>query len=843
MAVTSIDWDRPPPPDNIFQPLGDDIHVLRGQKSRRLDNLLRLFVPGDSFLANDETKKTANGVTKVEFLPIFPFTAAHGVSVDVDTGIVTAEPNEPANKFPRNFLIRATVSRTGLSQLVRLIRVHVHKTVTPFLTPNALTLRKEPAGVAATKVGFSVFAEFDDGVFGDITRFGDPSVPASLITWEALTPDLISIDANGMITAKTDSGTGRVKVKLPAELGGGSTEAQVLLAEGWSTKRTATLLTGSAGLARKDEVPNFLILPDGFLPAEQAKFESLVRNLFKQWKTSETTVPFNLVPMNVFSLWVPSLEKGSTNRNLLRYLTRTPGKKRAAALKQTSFAPPVGQNPRAGDVLQLIYQVGLPTPAEASVPYDAKVGEWSALYGAAHVGNLDPNVYNEWIDRADYTLAFERDTAFGLASGDPPQAATQDDGRAMYWHPRRTRRADVDKMLATLVHGGGTTGLPETPIGAIWGTGTKDRTLVTFLTAGGRYSGRRMSATGNEGVASSLDNRPETLLTDGPPGRHIPEHKAYPLPDKIRWGTLARVTHESGHAFSLGDEYGGLPDITNAPDRSAIRERYANLQDAADVSDAAGIEGSLILWGKWPRIRAAGLVTAAITGTGPDYTVTVSSGHGRFFSDGDLVRLRKRPFYGKVGSPPNVHLDYLAESIKLRIKVGGISPNPAGDQIQVTVDGGVGTITIADWPPKKAILFAPRDTFMVHQKVIQYINTAHRPLNRESTGSGGAACVADPFFRQRMKATIPGIRTDIPRYGAWIVGLNDGGREYHCGIFHPRGVCLMRAQQVPKSESSINVGVIYKFCPVCRYILVDLLDPSLHGEMDEQYEEIYPVDL
>jgi hypothetical protein len=31
----------------------------------------------------------------------------------------------------------------------------------------------------------------------------------------------------------------------------------------------------------------------------------------------------------------------------------------------------------------------------------------------------------------------------------------------------------------------------------------------------------------------------------------------------------------------------------------------------------------------------------------------------------------------------------------------------------------------------------------------------------------------------------------------------------------------------------------YRFCPVCRYILVDRLDPSQHGAIDRDYDPRY----
>ena len=65
-----------------------------------------------------------------------------------------------------------------------------------------------------------------------------------------------------------------------------------------------------------------------------------------------------------------------------------------------------------------------------------------------------------------------------------------------------------------------------------------------------------------------------------------------------------------------------------------------------------------------------------------------------------------------------------------------------------------------------------------------------------------------------------------------IVGLWDGGKTFHCGVYHPTGFCMMRARF---DGSEVN-----GFCPVCRYFMVDLIDPTKHGKIDDEYAEYYP---
>ena len=49
------------------------------------------------------------------------------------------------------------------------------------------------------------------------------------------------------------------------------------------------------------------------------------------------------------------------------------------------------------------------------------------------------------------------------------------------------------------------------------------------------------------------------------------------------------------------------------------------------------------------------------------------------------------------------------------------------------------------------------------------------------------------------------------------------------GIFHPTGSCMMNDQ---------SSGV--RFCQVCKYVLIDAIDPGKHYFIDPEYTAIYP---
>jgi hypothetical protein len=72
-----------------------------------------------------------------------------------------------------------------------------------------------------------------------------------------------------------------------------------------------------------------------------------------------------------------------------------------------------------------------------------------------------------------------------------------------------------------------------------------------------------------------------------------------------------------------------------------------------------------------------------------------------------------------------------------------------------------------------------------------------------------------------------------------IVGLYANGAEYNCGVFHPTGTCMMR-NVTDNIDPETGEYTTHSFCPVCRYVLVDKLDPSLHKIMFDAYNLNYP---
>jgi hypothetical protein len=860
MPVDSIDWDIP-----------DDIHVLRGRATRRLDQLLVIrhsdgptnnpvspppSIPA-AFFASQTSVLTDDGITVTFTPPAFKPGVTLGFSMNNTTGVVTADPR-PTGTHPRNFIVQAIVTKTGVPNAPPLvpplpIRIHIHESIVDaFVTPRTLTLRKKdtpavpsPAPTPTdptlpdTSARFSVFAEFfvggsnpDNKVFGDITRHPG-------LAWTSPSPQLTVNATTGEIVALADSGTADVQLQLPPDMGGFAKTGTIQFAESWGTPRTAKLISGSASAPAVPGGFNILLLPDGFVPpdggADQQKFEDLALEFFTKWRSTPALAPFDQMPINLYTCWVKSPpNRGTTVGNLLRYKNRASGKRKAPPL-ETPQPPPAG-NPRVITTIeQLLYQVGLPTPEEATASFQTKTDDWRDLYQASHFSSVSTTVYKQWRDRADYTLAFERDTAFGLRSGRIPQVAVFDDGRSLGVHPGRTKRSDIDKLLTFLSDSAGR------PIGSNWLTGL-GRAGVAILAAGGRYGGAR-SLPPNELISiSCVGNDDATPLMDVA-SRTIPQIRPFDPPPTLPLQTYARLTHETGHALGCGDEYGGLAAI-QASRREQSRRTFANLHDEADLKDPSGqLMGTFTQWFFWPRIASAGLVIKPITGVSGNFLITIRLDPRSVFKgdaskgiDGDKVRLRHRPFMGVEGTGPDRHLRYLDESITFEItRVTNLAD---GIEITVKKDNAADPFTPTDWISGQTILFKPLDTFMMHEKVAFAINASHTALSRKPP----AACDtndrksndADP---QQRKQKVPGLKTGIPKDASALVGLYDGGTELDCGIFHPTGSCMMRAF-TPDTKAGKNI--FNSFCPICRYIIVDFIDPAMHGRMNDAYALIYP---
>jgi len=152
---------------------------------------------------------------------------------------------------------------------------------------------------------------------------------------------------------------------------------------------------------------------------------------------------------------------------------------------------------------EMIWELGLPTPADAALTPASARTRWLTQFGPAISGRVSDPVFAEWKALHDRGLANERDSAFGISNGQRPGLDRPTAHRVPGLHPLRATEDDLDELLVNITH-------KRTAIGATWGPGGKDRGLVYVLLGGARDGGAQFNHTTRDEkmlIAGSL--RPE----------------------------------------------------------------------------------------------------------------------------------------------------------------------------------------------------------------------------------------------------------------------------------------------------------------------------------------------
>ncbi len=363
----------------------------------------------------------------------------------------------------------------------------------------------------------------------------------------------------------------------------------------------------------------------------------------------------------------------------------------------------------------------------------------------------------------------------------------------------------------------------------------------------------------------------------------------------------AVMTHELCHSFGLGDEYAeDAPESFNNKftDDSTVSDYrflnyksdpknldgYANLQSRPDLlindPDTPGsfrLHGAKLKW-RLHRIVKCGVVAEVPTQSGNRIILTLKTGHSQSFENEDVVYLRKRrsnkisifiesemegivpdiqdhdwqPIHGytntrppnPVGNPSEYNL-VPTRSDRMVIK----AVNTASDRLEIETAPGTAVLhdyffTLEPW--EEVIIYNPMEVpggdsspgypfaELISRPVLAFLNDSPFPLNAKSDSSAGGR-LKEIIDNSNVQASrIPSrLVPSCSRRKKQIVAMYSNGARYHGSIYHPTGQCLMRTT---RKEDSIE-----GLCEVCKYTLVNIIDPSKHPQLNEKYSsKIYP---
>lgn len=203
----------------------------------------------------------------------------------------------------------------------------------------------------------------------------------------------------------------------------------------------------------------------------------------------------------------------------------------------------------------------------------------------------------------------------------------------------------------------------------------------------------------------------------------------------------------------------------------------------------------------------------------------------------------------RTASPtPATTSDTITYAVSIELNV---SQAPAANEIKVqSVTAGLtlpaNFMTLA--PGEVMILYSPvaapssvadatyKYAEVISKKVLNYLKTTPFPFNAKPDPAHANTITEIIDDNPVQDSTIPS--SLVPCCSSKekeIIGLYSGGKRYHGNVYHPAGRCFMRVQ--------FHGDEYDTFCAVCRYILVDIIDPGKHPQLDEEIgkRKIYPT--
>jgi hypothetical protein len=812
---------------------GRDLHIFRGDSSTRLGEHFLKFLLSDT---DDEFvvpyAQAHLDEVELEFKPLFTgeltgdVIEGHGIQVDTKTGRISVRPNAPPLK-KNNFIVEVTATLEDDVTFTRKIRVHVHQSVARmWLTPDALTVRPSLDPPEITHYRFSARAEFDDGTVGDVTlNHGIQWAPDTHVNPQGrlIVTAADQTDAEIEITATWDWINGTVTTP----------PVRMRIAERWASEAsppTVSIVPGGGwpGEIRPEEVPNVLFLSDGF--PDKTLFENATNGYVNALKTNNVLRPYDLLAtsINFWRAYVSPLDPGISVRSEVFVHTDNAGRMSARAL-------PVATKPAAADVWDiedLVYVVGLPVPADQTKDNKTLVDEWDVQVDDDVKGNVNDDLVNEWKKLGNRAFIDEIDSFPGMGYGLPP-AAEADDNYVLTHHEDRGGRAQaLLPLLQRLASEDGVQLDGGRPIGELW-VANEDRfdfdntdllILVTSLRGGRAF---------NHGDYIALSGR--TLNADFPV-REVTDRKAFelkdlPPPTDVAMDSCRTLAHELSHSFGCGDEY--VAFTGRYPDQSRVLS--SNLTTAELARDEDGdISGDEIKW-NWHRIQKAGVIAGEITQSGDDFVIPLQSGHAEQFAEGDTVLVRIREFKQSLQKQPDIVRNELIHD----------DPPPAELEVQAPVQSGLivvspvipGSVTIDSFIgfERGSIVYVPTPAPQSVFSASDYPYAEMIGLNVKNAITKRKQALTGPKCKRRPGHFVqtPDVTDiDLPicfSHKARIVGLYEGGARFACRVYRPTGTCMMRNSHSDSTE----------FCAVCRYVIVDSVNPFWHWQIDRDYAEIY----
>jgi len=745
--------------------------------------------------------------------------------------------------------------KTFLSEIV--VRIRVHQGLDSFwIGNNRVTLI-----VGRDNYVLSVYGVFDDDTIGDISSH-------PYLTFASTNPAKVEVNNSsdkGRLTGRAV--TGGTPVEIRVSFGATTQTVNAFVIPDLAEPRR--ILERIHGSGRPQDRRNIVFVAEGFTANQKPLFKQIVTLLKDGLFTSALNEPYKVMKdrFNVWLAFEPSPEEGvAPGEPVVRI---------GSGMLGTATGEPLVYRDKESlasgnySLRQLVVQVGLPDRYHPiPTTRDAAKAAWAPIEGSSDFSRtkVEDGVLDAWLALHEYFLLQRRDSFFGLINGYrygdrfSRQIAPNEPQRpVMQWYqadgdpvsmladrrrlPRDWRFSHFrDDYLRALREGGS-----DEDISGVWEPG-----LTIFLVNSALDGGARSDV----GIGLSVRQKKQytELHLSGRTADHaVPETEVLmPFPTLLGSSLeemVAVLAHELAHSLGLGDEYEGYRFAgtgthdelkeSDAASRQFIAS-FENLMHHYTIENTAGEPGQIdmdrVKWRLLHRIsRCSVLTDKPVVLAGNQLSVRVAAAEREQWnqarSENADVFLRTR----------NINADVLERPAEN-------PPDPADRWFlegplkvqEVKTDGTVVlTGTSVDIFRAGDVLYQPQvengqPLTVFHPDVLSDLKQFGMPFAKKDDKSKANKEAAYP--PDRLAIAAPNFK---PRHAAFVVGVYEGGGSYNTRVYRPSGMCKMRKttrvnvrEKAPFIESGDvvvrerEVKQFVEFCYVCRYALVNAVDPT-----------------
>lgn len=272
--------------------------------------------------------------------------------------------------------------------------------------------------------------------------------------------------------------------------------------------------------------------------------------------------------------------------------------------------------------------------------------------------NVTDDLFECWRRCADRYLVDEIDSTFGISTGGRPNLENTFDPSIVTFHPFRANRIDhMNGLLGNLakkINASATnwtfSGTPGNYVP------DDDFSTVIALCGGAAFAGANTHTDSSFSSMASPSQLIAFALQPSKKGYNFSNAGSggsnkrraitpWPIPDTAEPAFTSFLTHELGHSFSLGDEYGaGAAPATFSTDLQNSIDSSKNLQEkTASLQSSLTLDADLVKW-RFLRLEKAAVLQVDLVSNGTNYDITVKTEDADLFIIGELVHLTNQPF-------------------------------------------------------------------------------------------------------------------------------------------------------------------------------------------------------